>query len=50
LNGYSTFYNEDGTVKSKIFYLNGKILEGEKLEKHLEKIRQEKAQQQNKGK
>ncbi|MDX1799092.1 MAG: hypothetical protein R3255_10620 [Candidatus Lokiarchaeia archaeon] len=41
-NGYWKSFESDGTLKSKVYYLNGKELKGEALEKHLEKIRQEK--------
>ncbi|MFN3916217.1 MAG: toxin-antitoxin system YwqK family antitoxin [Flavobacteriales bacterium] len=42
-NGYWKKYDEDGKLLGKVYYLNGKVIEGEALEKHLEKVRAEKA-------
>lgn len=43
-NGFWIYFDEEGNVKQKVYYLNGKVLEGEKLEQHLEKLRLEKEQ------
>lgn len=40
-NGWALYYDELGNVKTKVFYHNGKVLEGEALEKQLEKNKQE---------
>lgn len=41
-NGFWKTYDEEGEIISKVYYLNGKVLEGEKLEKHLESVRENK--------
>lgn len=42
-NGFWKKFDIDGELLGKVYYLNGKVLEGEALEKHLEKIRAEKS-------
>lgn len=41
-NGYWKTFDPEGDLETKTYYYNDKILEGEKLEKHLAKIRAEK--------
>lgn len=41
-NGYWKTFDPEGDVDTKTYYYNDKVLEGEKLEKHLEKVRAEK--------
>lgn len=38
-NGYWKTFDPEGNVETKVYYHNDKVLEGEALEKHLEKIR-----------
>lgn len=38
-NGYWKTFDPEGDVDTKTYYYNDKVLEGEKLEKHLERIR-----------
>jgi antitoxin component YwqK of YwqJK toxin-antitoxin module len=42
-NGQAEFYNPYGEVIKRVYYLNDKVLEGAKLEQHLQKIKEEKA-------
>ncbi len=41
-NGFWKTFDPEGDVEEKVYYYNDKVLEGEALEKHLEKIRAEK--------
>jgi antitoxin component YwqK of YwqJK toxin-antitoxin module len=41
-NGFWITYDPEGDIDIKAYYYNDKILEGEKLEKHLDKIKSEK--------
>ncbi len=38
-NGYWKIFDPEGDIESKTYYYNDKVLEGEKLEQHLAKIR-----------
>lgn len=41
-NGYWKTFDPEGDIETKTYYYNDKVLEGEKLEKHLEKVRTKK--------
>jgi len=44
-NGFWKYYENDGELKRKVYYRNGKVIEGDVLERHLERLRKEKAEQ-----
>ena len=47
-NGFWKYYENDGELRRKVYYRNGSVIEGEVLEKYLEKLREAKAVQKTK--
>ena len=46
--GYWKYYENDGTLKNKVYYRNGQVIEGDVLERHLERLKKAKAEQKTK--
>ena len=47
-NGFWKYYENDGELRRKVYYRNGSVIEGDVLEKYIEKLKKEKAAQKTK--
>ena len=47
-NGFWKYYENDGELRRKVYYRNGSVIEGDLLEKYIEKLKKEKAAQKTK--